>query len=465
MGSIRSGVRVVAAATAAALVLAACGSSPDAQESANGDGPTGEGGQVTITIGDLPSTENQEARDAILAQIEEFQDANPDIVIEAQEVAWAPDTFQAILAGGTMPTVLQVPFTEINSLMDREQVADLTDYVDGAELLGRLNPALQDLTTDADGRLRGVPHYAYEMGLVYNRGLFTEAGLDPDDPPTTWDEVRAAAQAIEANTDAQGFAAMTTENTGGWALAATSYAFGGAFTNEDGTQATVDNEGTKAALEFYRTLRWEDDVMGDNFLRNQGDWRNDFAAGRIGIGIQGADSYFNVVVTLGMPADDYGVAPAPQTEDGLGVLVGGSIAVVNPTATPEQIEAAVTWMEYRYFAQYFDEEIALTRAAADRDAGVPIGRPALRALDSETWNRWLGWIDEYVDVPREHFEYYLSGIDERSLVPEPARGAQELYAALDSVVQAVLTREDADIDQLLADVQGQFQTVLDAANG
>ena len=38
------------------------------------------------------------------------------------------------------------------------------------------------------------------MALHYNRALFTQAGLDPDKPPTTWDEVRADAKAIADKT-------------------------------------------------------------------------------------------------------------------------------------------------------------------------------------------------------------------------------------------------------------------------
>lgn len=37
--------------------------------------------------------------------------------------------------------------------------------------------------------------------FFYNGTIFEAAGLDPDQPPTTWEEVAAAAQAIAENTD------------------------------------------------------------------------------------------------------------------------------------------------------------------------------------------------------------------------------------------------------------------------
>lgn len=48
------------------------------------------------------------------------------------------------------------------------------------------------------------------------------------------------------------------------------------------------------------------------------------------------------------------------------------------------------------------------------------------------------------------------------LIPEPSVKAQELYATLDPVVQSVLTEENADIAQLLADAQSTMQSTLDA---
>ncbi|HEY4226286.1 MAG TPA: sugar ABC transporter substrate-binding protein, partial [Pseudolysinimonas sp.] len=45
---------------------------------------------------------------------------------------------------------------------------------------------------------------------------------------------------------------------------------------------------------------------------------------------------------------------------------------------------------------------------------------------------------------------------------EPNKHTQELYAALDSVVQAVLTDKNADIDALLKGVNTQIQALIDA---
>lgn len=57
---------------------------------------------------------------------------------------------------------------------------------------------------------------------------------------------------------------MAANNTGGWQLTAATYSRGGRVQqdNGDGTYtATLDNDGTRAALQFLHDLRWEDDSL------------------------------------------------------------------------------------------------------------------------------------------------------------------------------------------------------------
>lgn len=467
MRRVSSRTGTVAVLAAAGLTLAACTGggtpAPGTSASATNASEVDTTAPVTISISDLPTTENAKSRQGVLDSIQAFQDANPNITVNAEETVWKADTFQALLAGGTMPTVMSVPFTDIGSLMQNEQVADITDYVQGDTVLSDLNPTLNKLVTDQNGRVRGVPIAAYTMGLIYNRALFTQAGLDPDDPPTTWDEVRAAAKTIQEKTGAQGFGAMTSENTGGWVLTTMSYAFGDTIVSpDDPSKAQVDNDATKQALEFYKALRWDDNTFGSNFLVNYGDANNAFAAGKVGMYVQGADIYLNAVVNLGVKPEDVGVAPLPQDSDGLGSLGGGNAEVINPNATPEEIAAALKWIDFQYFKKYVDQDTALSKADTVLANNGVVGQPELRIVGAEAYDQWLGWVKDKINVPRDNFKVYLDNVDKMTVVPEPARNGQEIYAALDPVVQAVLTRQDADIDQLLSDAQATAQGILDA---
>jgi hypothetical protein len=104
-------------------------------------------------------------------------------------------------------------------------------------------------------------------------------------------------------------------------------------------------------------------------------------------------------------------------------------------------------------------------AVADAKALVankqPIGVPALPIFDKATYDESQTWIKDYINVPTNQMTSFTSGIFAQPLINEPTKNTQELYAALDPVVQAVLTDKNADIDALLKAVNTQVQAILD----
>ena len=213
--------------------------------------------------------------------------------------------------------MFQIPFTDSQGLIERGQVADITAEVETAAVRRRLQPQRADRRA---GRRRGdfgVPIAGYGIGLHYNRAMFEEAGLDPDAPPTTWDEVREAAAAISEATGQAGFAQMSQDNTGGWMLTTLSYAFGGRLQEEtaDGVDVTIDNPGTIAALEYLQSLRWEDNSMGSNFLLNWGTINQAFAAGQVGMYMGGSDVYNSLVTENEIDPATYGLTVIPLEGD------------------------------------------------------------------------------------------------------------------------------------------------------
>ncbi len=93
-------------------------------------------------------------------------------------------------------------------------------------------------------------------------------------------------------------------------------------------------------------------------------------------------------------------------------------------------------------------------------AGLPVGLPGLPSLRDADYEEYLGWIDEYINVPLDQFAPYTETVNTIVLTPEPVSKAQEVYAALDSVVQAVLTDQNADIDALLAAATSNVNALL-----
>ncbi|OII39924.1 extracellular solute-binding protein [Plantibacter sp. MMLR14_011] len=434
------------------IAVAAAGCSPQSSESADG--------KTTIEVGDRPSADRPEDRKYFDERVSAFEEANPDIDVKAVETAYDPTTFQALAAGGSLPDVLSVPLTEPQGLIKRGQAADLTDTLKSEGLLDSLNPAILKLASDADGKAYGVPTNAYSFGLVYNRALFTAAGLDPDAPPTTWDEVRTAAQQITAKTGAAGFSVLTTANTGGWQFTGMTYSFGGTIENADGTKATFDDTPSADALALLQTMQFEDGTLPANTLYDADSQGQDFAAGKIGMMIGASDRYYGVVQNLKLPAEDFGLGGMPQDGGSNGTLSGGSVQIVNPNATDAERTAAVKWISFLYLQRYFDQDTAVADAKASNEAGSVTGLPGLAVVNEDAYDTYFDWIADYINVPSANFTPYLDASAEIPVVAEPVNNAQEVYGALDTVIQTVLTDRNADIDSLLSqastDVQGRL---------
>ncbi|UOE43727.1 ABC transporter substrate-binding protein [Agromyces larvae] len=450
--------RKVAIAGLTALVmagtLAACSQGGDDASS----------GKTELRVATFPPGADAAAYEAFAEQEKQFEKANPDIDIIGVEYEWEGPTFAVQLAGGSLPDVFTVPFTDSKTLLENGQLMDVTDEITELGYADSFNPIIIEEVTDANGHIFGFPRQAYAMGLHYNRDLFEEAGLDPDSPPTTWDEVRAAAKTIAEKTGKAGYAQMAMNNTGGWQLTAATAARGGRIqeANGDGTYtSTIDNDATKAALQFLHDLRWEDNSFGAKFDLDWGTINQEFAAGNIGMYTSGSDVYTALVRDFGMPSEQYGLTVVPLEGDDPGTLGGGDIAVMSPTLDDETKAAGVKWIDWYYMQKLLNEDAAVLDAQTLAASDQAVGTPLLPVVSREQYEQSLIWIEDYINVPRDQMAPFIDGIWDQTPVGEPKGKTQEIYALLDPVVQAVLTDQNADIDALLTQVNDEAQALLD----
>lgn len=447
---LRAGVLVTSSVLGAAL--AAC--SAEAQK---------DDGTVTIKVGNLPTTERAEDRANFLRNVDEFQKANPTIKLEPVEWEWNKETFNAQLAGKTLPDVFQVPYTEPGGLIARKQIADITTEFKADPDFARINKGILSVAQDSSGKLYGVPTEGYTIALVYNRDLFTKADLNPDAPPKTWDEVAQAAKAIKAKTGAAGYSQMTMGGFGGWMFSAMLYAFGGTVEEPvgDGFKASFNSPAGKAALNWLKTLRWTDNAMGDKFVGlDQETLRKELATGRVGMYMDGADCYQAITTNFKLDPQHFGVTVLPQNGGTHGTLGGGSVAVLRPDVAPAERAAALKWIKFSRLGRLFDQNLAQAQAKARAADGLPVGSPEFPLIDNQQFQVYQSWIKPHINTPQANFTPYVSGTDALPVIAEPPLKAQDVYKALASVVEAVLTRQDADIDKLLADAESQINKLL-----
>ncbi|MGN9782474.1 ABC transporter substrate-binding protein [Nonomuraea sp. ZG12] len=436
-----------------ALGLSACGSGEPATPSAGG------AEQVTITVACQPAKSAPKERQAWDDDVATFMKAHPGVTVKStdQQPCFDPKTFGPKLAGGQMETVFVVPVTNYADVIAKGQALDITAYTGEIKNWNDLRSDVRELVTK-DGKIYGVPNVHYGVGLVYNRKLFTEAGLDPNTPPTTWAEIREAAKKIAGlGSGHVGYGEYSGGNTGGWHFTQAIYGRGGSILTPDNKQAAFNSPEGKAVLQTLHDMRWTDNSMGNKLLVGWESLMMAMGSGKVGMMLGAPDVVTDVVNKFKGNVADYGITGFPEAKASLS---GGEAFMVNPKATPAEAKAGLQWLDFRY------NTVGKGRFdfARGKTIGNPVGVPDNDVYgDSATGKAIQADRKANASLPVENYEPYVQAAATIPPKAEPPH-AQELYAILDVVMSGVLSRKDADIDKLLADAETKANAVL-AAKG
>ncbi len=439
----------LAVAAAAALAVTACGCGSSGKSASSG-------GVTTITVNDEPAKTDPVNRKIFLQDVASFEKLHPDVHVVPHEGQMDPQTFAAKLAGGQLENVFYVYYTDPAGLIAKHQAADITPYLSKFPAVQQVKPQLRKVFQDGAGHTYGLPEGNYSMGLVYNRQLFRQAGLDPDSPPTTWDEVRADAKKISAlGKGITGYGDYSKANNGGWHFTAEMYSLGGdvAKQQSDGSwKADFDNATGRTVLRQLHDMRWTDDSMGQRQLLQWADLLQMMGAGKLGMYLATADNIPTITSQYKGDPKDYGLGPIPG---GKGTLAGGGGFMFNPRDTPAQIKAGLAWTTYKY-----ENPDRITfgdqRAAA---AKQPVGLPEPNIWTGTAAATKTAADKKFANVPVENYAPFSQKLPGIPLDLEPPQ-AQQIYAVLDTVMAQVLTRKDADIDGLLGSAAKQVDSLL-----
>lgn len=196
-----------------------------------------EGATITFS-GWGDETEQQIYRDSI----ERFKAVCPEVTVNYEPI---PADFQtklkAQMAGGTAPDVFYVDDQLMTAFAPSGQLLALDDYMAEAGVSrDDFIPALLTIFT-YEGQTYGLPKDWGTLGLVYIPEVFDEAGIDYPTEDWTWDDLRAAAQAIADNTSYGGFC-----QNADWArFAPWAFSNGGAYATDDFTAPLLDTPEVK----------------------------------------------------------------------------------------------------------------------------------------------------------------------------------------------------------------------------
>ena len=243
--------RLIVPLVALALLAAACGGSDFSGGDSGGGGGDAEGagtaaggegggeGGVELTLAGFSSTPAED--EELTAIIDRYsEESGNNVTFNA-----SPDydtTLQAQLAAGDPPDVFYV---NDNRLPDLAEAGTLMPAEDRVENPDDFYPNLVESFTYEDTWYCPPKDFS-TLALQYNVDMFEEAGIEP---PTTWDELAAAAEQL------------TTEDRVGLALAPEWFRWGvfaqqagGGITNDELTEMTATSEPVRTGTQYLQEL-------------------------------------------------------------------------------------------------------------------------------------------------------------------------------------------------------------------
>lgn len=287
------------------------------------------------------------------------------------------------IAGRTAPDVIHVNTRQSGSYIGRNFLVPLDDYVNSElteaqareagvfdanvmyrdELEARVRPQVLDAVSrvGADGKRHFyfLPFSSYVRVMAYNKTVFQEAGLNPDeDYPKTWEELASVARKIQSPEDDRYGIILGREGGAGWTSLPFFFSMGSKIVEREESTgnwvARFNDEGAIQAADFYSKLvdaPWVD----ANGKQRYGVGVSDEAwpiwdRGRIGMALL----YINDILInvddhiSSMSPDELGLVPVPLAPSGqsLTELHIRGLGICATTEDPAKIDAAWKFLRF-----------------------------------------------------------------------------------------------------------------------
>ena len=201
---------------------------------------------------------------ALQQVVDDFNASQDGIEVKTNIMPW--DTlYQKVLtsvASNDGPDIIAMSATRMPQFASEGLFMPVDDYYDNADYD---SAALTEAAVEAsvfEGKNYGVPVNFTPMMMYYNKDLFTAAGLDPEAPPTTWDEFAAMVPKLTVDEDGDGkpeqYAIALADHETVPIFPSLLWGTGGSIVSDDGTTSTLGDPESIEALETWVSLVRDD---------------------------------------------------------------------------------------------------------------------------------------------------------------------------------------------------------------
>jgi len=194
---------------------------------------------------------------ALQSLIKQYEETHPGITIEAIFVPGAEllTKLQTAIIAGKTPTFAIADLIAMPTLVRSGALVPLDKYIEQSGI--DMNDFFEGPLAygSYDGKLYSLPVSASNLGLFWNKNLFKAAGLDPERPPQTWEEIVEFGRVIKEKTGKWGYELFTTGGEGTtWQWQVFLWSAGGEFLSKDLSAPAFNSEAGVRALQFWVDL-------------------------------------------------------------------------------------------------------------------------------------------------------------------------------------------------------------------
>ena len=289
--------------------------------------------------------------------IARFEEEHPEIDIQPQYIPTGDALVQKLITSvrsQTAPDISWVHADYLEALVDADAIYPMSEFLGGpdslaAEDLEDIYPALRQYASYR-GTLYSLPMEATNLGLLYNKDLFREVGLDPERPPQTWDELESYSERLllDRNQDGRferiGFMVPIRPASGPdgpwmvWQWMPFLWQAGGYLINEDQTRILYAEEPGVEALALWKRLF---DLQNQRSFTSEA--QSAFVSEQAAMMLDGPWNLPNYPRLL--EGIDWGIAPLPAGPAKRATVVGGEyLAIFKQSEHPEAAWAFLKWM-------------------------------------------------------------------------------------------------------------------------
>ena len=373
--------------------------------------------------------------DAFDAAVADYAAAHPGVNISAMNVPNGEflTKLQASAQSNTLPTVAIGDLVWVPQIAEIGTLADLRPLLPQA-VVDDINPALTGFGS-IGGKLVSVPVSANNLAYMYNRTMYTEAGLDPDAPPATWEDLIAQGKVIKEKTGKPAYELFTQAGDNGegltWNFQVNLWQAGGEFLTADNSAAAFNSDAGRKALNFWKQLidegisplaQWGVFEKGGAVAAQEGSWM---------VGIWAPD-----------PPFDFGVAKAPHPADGKAATnLGGEQAMVFATSDASAKNAAD-------FLAWFLSPEQVTKWS-ETTGMIPVTKSVATGAD------YLAWVDS--NQPR--LKPYVEQMADAHARPNTPLYPKVSLAFAKQIERAL--RGEIGVDEALAAAETDVNAILE----